>query len=240
MLVVGRAGVGGFGQLDVGTQVHGDGPVGVNEGDVPRNHDRDLPEPFDGLRHGLAGFQEIAQHDVHREARPGQRAPAEGQRDRQPCVVHAIQQPPADFLHADDPAQVVGADDGGFAFVRREVVVAQQPAVAGGLGAAGEERPEGGHREEGPGCRPVHLPCEAVQQRHQLRHVFLEQLSGSQRAFRGSPVVGQPALGLRKQRAQVGGPPPVAAIAHVDGSEGLPYLAHDPVLRLAVHRVGTT
>ena len=123
--MVGRAGVGGFGQLDVGTQVHGDGPVGVNEGDVPRNHDRDLAEPFDGLRHGLAGFQEIAQDDVHREARPGQRASAEGQRDRQSGVVHAVKQPPAAFLHADDRAQEAGADDGGLAFVRGEVVVAQ-------------------------------------------------------------------------------------------------------------------
>lgn len=83
----------------------------------------------------------------------------------------------------------------------------------------------------------VHLLRKAVQQRHQLRHVLLEQLPGPPCALRGSPVVGQPARGLRKQRAQVRRPPPVAAIVHVNGMEGLLHLAHDPALCPAVHRV---
>ncbi len=222
--MVGGAGVRGLGEGDVGAHIHRDGAFGVDQGDVLRYADRDRAERGDGLADGVAGLQEIAQHDEDAEAGAVHVPAAEGEGDGESGVVHPVQQPPPLLLRPDHGAQEVGGDDGAFALRGSEVVVAQQGSGRAGLCAAGEERPQRGMGQIGFAAGPAQLGGEPVEHRDQFRQARLEEPPGPRRARRRTSLLAQPALGDGPPLLYVGRPAAVTAVADLDGAEGLVQL----------------
>ena len=164
----------------VRSNIDGGEPAGpVQRGDVVRHVHGNPAEHPDGLVNRLAHLEYVAHDDGDTEPLTDFTPAAEGQRDRQPRIVDAVEQPPEAVGHAKHAASGVGRL--GHDTVEQPVVpvvVADQGRAAPehhGLRAPGQKGRGIPQRQRCPGVGVSRKhPGKLLPGSHELGHVLLE------------------------------------------------------------------
>ena len=155
----------------------------VNQSDVVGLRNWNPPKCADRLLDGGARLQDIAQHNGDSEAFADIWAATERERDRQPVLVHSVQQSPEHVAGAEYPAApgVVSGRNHGFEEHRVVVVVAHQSRLFARqhyLGAADGKRGNTPHRQHPCGDGVVTAePAQTLPHRDQFGEVSGERMA---------------------------------------------------------------